>query len=66
MTYTNLIHDLGAQAKKSAFILAQTDTPAINGALRTLAEKLRDNHNTILEANQKDVDAARAKELSSP
>ncbi|MCB1529774.1 MAG: glutamate-5-semialdehyde dehydrogenase [Rhodospirillales bacterium] len=65
MTYTNLIHDLGAQAKKSAFILAQTDTPAINGALRTLAEKLRDNHNTILEANQKDVDAARAKELSS-
>lgn len=65
MTNTSIINELGFAAKEAAFTLAQTKTSAINEALRTIADNLRANHSAIMQANEKDVSAAKEKGIAS-
>lgn len=54
---------LGKQAKEAALELADSDTESRNNALRAAAESLRKHQKSILEANEKDMEAGRAKGL---
>ncbi|HEX7007024.1 MAG TPA: glutamate-5-semialdehyde dehydrogenase [Alphaproteobacteria bacterium] len=52
---------LGAAARAAAVVLAQASTDAKNAALRAAAGHLRARKATLLEANAKDLKAARAR-----
>src|SRR5512145_1924089 len=54
----------GQAAKKAARVLATLDTTAKNKALKIIAETVMEHEPTILEANDKDIDAGRANGLS--
>ncbi len=55
----DIVSALGAEAKKAAAVLVQTPTETINNVLAGLADALRQNAESILSENQKDLDAAR-------
>jgi glutamate-5-semialdehyde dehydrogenase len=46
------------EAKKASIILASVNTDTKNAALEAMAQALDDNRDKILEANQKDIEAA--------
>ncbi len=58
---TDIVEKLGYEAKKSAYILAQTHTNTINEALTSLASELRSpkNIDNIIAANDKDLASAK-------
>ncbi len=56
----------GQAAKKAARVLATLDTATKNKALNIIAETIMEQEPTILEANDKDIDAGRANGLSEP
>ena len=53
------VHDICAQAKAAARVLATLDTETKDRALHALAEALEDRAGEILEANERDMEAAR-------
>lgn len=63
-TPEEIITSLGRSAKEAAAIIAQNSTEEINQTLKDLAQALLDNAVDILEANQKDVAAAKEKGLT--
>ena len=60
-----LIHQMGRQARAAAHKLAQLGSTEKNRILREMANAIRAQATVLLEANQKDLDAARAKGLAS-
>lgn len=56
----------GQAAKKAARVLATLDTAAKNKALNIIAETIMEQEPTILEANDKDIDAGRVNGLGEP
>jgi glutamate-5-semialdehyde dehydrogenase len=56
-----MIEELCKKAKAASAQLAQTSTEQRNNAICKMADSLEKNCATILEANQKDVEAARAR-----
>ncbi|MCB1784317.1 MAG: glutamate-5-semialdehyde dehydrogenase [Alphaproteobacteria bacterium] len=56
---------LGRAAKDAAHVLSQTSTQTINNVLDSLADALVAQTDTILAANARDIEAARAKGLSA-
>lgn len=54
---------IGSAAKEAAAALAQADGETKNRALRAAAQSVRENSATILEANERDMQAAEAKGL---
>lgn len=61
----NIIHRLGLDAKKSAFVLGQSSTSQINQVLDSLASLIKSNIDVILTENKKDIKAAQEKGLSA-
>lgn len=59
-----LMGDIGARARAAGAALATSTPEQRTAALRAMAKLLRDATGTILEANEKDMDAGRAKGLS--
>lgn len=59
-----IVEELGRNAKKASSLLSQTTTEQVNAVLTTLAEKLRASQTLILEANNKDVAAAKNRGLN--
>ncbi len=59
-----IVNDLGHTTKKAAAILAQAPTCVINDTLQTLAQSLRQNVNTIITENKKDISAGKKKGLT--
>lgn len=59
-----LLETIGYDAKAAAYSLAQTDTFKINDVLDLLAKSLIDKTQAIIEANAKDIAAAKQKGLS--
>ncbi|MDL1970866.1 MAG: glutamate-5-semialdehyde dehydrogenase [Candidatus Desulfofervidaceae bacterium] len=55
---------MAEEAKKAAQILAITNTTVKNNALKEIAQGLKDNLSSLLEANAKDVTQAKEKGLS--
>lgn len=60
----NIVNALGLEAKKASYILAQASTAQINKALETLSNHIISQTDVVLEANKKDVSAAKEKGLS--
>ncbi|MGQ0527533.1 MAG: glutamate-5-semialdehyde dehydrogenase [Alphaproteobacteria bacterium] len=58
------IETLGRAAKNAAKILAGVPDDTVSAVLSTLAVKLRENKSVILAANAKDIESAKAKNLS--
>lgn len=61
----DIVASLGREAKAAAFIMAQTSTDKIDAALKILARALRDNTQSLLEANKKDLAAANQRGLTA-
>lgn len=59
-----LMRDMGIKARKAALELAQVPAAPKEAALKAAAAKLRENANSILAANEKDMEAGRAKGLT--
>src|SRR4030042_6233634 len=60
-----MIEEICKKAKGASMQLAQLQTEEKNDALEKMAKALEANIDKILEANKKDVDAAKAKGLKS-
>ncbi|MGW8289307.1 MAG: hypothetical protein ACWGNP_03450, partial [Candidatus Bathyarchaeia archaeon] len=58
-----MIEEICKKAKAASSQLAQTSTEQRNNALCKMADSLEKNCTKILEANQKDVEAARARNI---
>lgn len=58
------MHEIGKSAKKASYVLAGVSTEVKNQALQAMARALEERVNMILDANQQDMDAGRAKGLS--
>jgi glutamate-5-semialdehyde dehydrogenase len=56
----DLMHSLGQQAREAARELAQASTKAKNAALLAAADELRQQTPAVMEANERDMAAARA------
>jgi glutamate-5-semialdehyde dehydrogenase len=54
------MHDLGRQARSASRVLAAASTEAKNHALLAMARTIRARRETLLTANARDLDAARA------
>ncbi|MBT8441110.1 MAG: glutamate-5-semialdehyde dehydrogenase [Gammaproteobacteria bacterium] len=63
-TIAATMDDIGRRARAAAASLAMTDGAARNAALAAAAGSIRDNVDTIIEANVQDVEAARSRGLS--
>ncbi len=63
-TPQEIVDRLGYETKKASNVLRQTPTETINKVLASLADGLRENISTILEANQKDLAKARERGLT--
>ena len=57
--------EMGADARSAFKILSQTSTDAKNKAIRAAARLISEREDDILAANAKDMEAGRAKDLSS-
>lgn len=64
LTLEEQMHQLGRQARQAARQLARSPRSARDAALRAAARALREQQAGILEANARDVEAARAKGIS--
>ena len=64
MSLESQMIELGERAKKASYILAGTSTEVKNHALLSMARALEERMELILDANQQDMDAGRAKGLS--
>ncbi len=62
---SNIIENLGKQAKHASEILAQKSSSDIDKTLKALAENLIKFQEEILQANDKDIKNAQKKGLSS-
>jgi glutamate-5-semialdehyde dehydrogenase len=60
------IHDRAQQAQKSSILLAAADTDIKNRALQAIAGALRENIDSIVDANNQDSELARAENLAAP
>jgi len=60
-----LVREMGRRARKAARIMANVPREAKDAALRRAAAALRDFRGAILEANARDMEAAREKGLSA-
>lgn len=56
--------DMGARARKASSLLAKAGPDARTNALKAMAKRIRENAESILSANAKDMEAARAKDLT--
>ena len=63
-TSSQIVEQLGRDAKAASAVLGQCSTDTINTVLKTLSELLIENQDTILEANKKDLAAGEQKGLS--
>lgn len=54
-----------APAREAAFQLAQADDELIDGALRDIASRLKQQTSNIVSANEQDIEAAQRKQLSA-
>lgn len=61
----SIIHELGHKARQAAFVLTQAADAQIDAILGDLEKLLRAGAQEILKANQRDVEAAKAKGLSA-
>ncbi len=59
------MHEVGKQARAASRLMAQADTNTKNRALEAIAQALLDNSAALIEANAKDVSAARANGLDA-
>ncbi|MBY8983249.1 MAG: glutamate-5-semialdehyde dehydrogenase [Candidatus Lokiarchaeota archaeon] len=57
------MQEIGKNAQKAAFILKNVSTSLKNNALLRMANELENNISTIIEANKKDIDNAKSKDL---
>ncbi len=64
-TPEEIVEELGRDAKAASHELAQTSENVINEVLSTMAEKLRSNAASVLEANKKDLASAEQRGLSA-
>lgn len=60
----DIVEELGRSAKTSVSSLAQSDTETLNAVLQTIADKLRSNQDSIIDANKKDLAAAEQRGLT--
>jgi glutamate-5-semialdehyde dehydrogenase len=60
------VRALGQRARAASRVMAASSTAARNAALRTLASQLREQQDTLIAANQPDLDAATANGLAAP
>jgi glutamate-5-semialdehyde dehydrogenase len=59
------MQELGRQARAAGRELARAETWARNAALEAIAERLQENRQTLLEANQRDLQAGEAAQLDA-
>lgn len=59
-----IIGEIGEQAKEASAIIAQAPVETINKALNDIAEALLEQTNILISINQKDIDAAKKKDLA--
>ena len=59
-----VMNELGARARKASSVLAKAGPESRTAALTAMAARIRENANAILEANAKDMEAGRAKDLT--
>ena len=59
-----VMNELGARARKASSVLAKAGPEARTAALKAMAARIRENADSILEANAKDMEAGRAKDLT--
>ncbi|HSH84276.1 MAG TPA: glutamate-5-semialdehyde dehydrogenase [Guyparkeria sp.] len=62
-TVTETIQAMGLAARRAARTLARVDTQTKNEALLAIADQLVERSDSLLEANQKDIEAGRASGL---
>ncbi len=65
-TIDELMHGMGAAARRAAAVLATAGTDAKNRALTIAAQALRDSTAELIKANERDVAAAREKGQTGP
>jgi glutamate-5-semialdehyde dehydrogenase len=65
MDIQSYMHSIGRAARAAARAMAKAETAAKNGALMTMAQAVERDISRLLDANRKDVDAARAKGLAA-
>jgi glutamate-5-semialdehyde dehydrogenase len=65
MDIQSYMHGVGREARRASRAMARADTRAKDEALATMALAIERNAERLLEANQQDVDAARAKGLEA-
>ncbi len=65
MELENYIHDLGRRARAASRLVAKADSATKNRALRLTADAIERDRARLIEANAKDVAAARAAKLDS-
>lgn len=58
------MNEMGVRARKASALLAKAGPEARTNALKAMAKRIRENAATILEANAKDMEAGRAKDLT--
>ena len=59
-----VMNELGARARKASSVLAKAGPEARTAALKAMAARIRENADSILGANAKDMEAGRAKDLT--
>lgn len=60
-----MMHEIGVAARDAALVLAQVPSAPKNAALKAAARLIRENAETILAANARDMEGGRAKGLSA-
>lgn len=65
MDIQSYMHGVGREARKAAQAMARAETAAKDAALLAMADAIERDADTLLAANKRDVDAARAKGLDS-
>jgi glutamate-5-semialdehyde dehydrogenase len=65
MDIQSYMHSIGKAARTASRAMAKAETSAKNGALMTMAQAVERGIARLLDANRKDVDAARAKGLEA-
>jgi glutamate-5-semialdehyde dehydrogenase len=65
MDVQTYMHGVGREARNASRVMAKTDTATKNRALTAIAEAIERTKRTLLEANARDVEAARTQGLDS-
>ncbi len=61
---SEIVENLGQAAKHASYVLAQTSTQKINAVLKSLAQKILQEEDALIDANNIDIKAAEKKNLS--